>query len=284
MNENAQEPDPDRIEATQDSHQTSERRYSSEEVAEIIRLGLQHDHGSSEETVDHDELLAIAREVGVDSERIDRAVELLEDEQAAREKERYLWSRFHTHLVLFIGVNLLCVTINVLGDSATFWSLYVLFGWGLFLLGHYAGLRFAPDFVELAMERTQHIANNKYQQFFEEDNVVGFTVPDPMGLTETKGVVNIETDRVIIEYQTLDSMFGFLKSRVKVSEIEFSNLVSARLEQGLWNAELVLGGKSLRTFGAAPGSAGGKLKLKIDRQSRRAAERLVEQIRSSLST
>ena len=156
MNNNSQAPELDKSEAASESHQSSARRYSSEEVAEIIRLGLRQDRKSSEETVDYEELLAIAQEVGVDSERIDRAVELLEDEQAAREKERDLWARFHTHVILFIAVNLLCVTINVLGDSSTFWSLYVVFGWGLFLLGHYAGLRFAPDFVALAMERTQH--------------------------------------------------------------------------------------------------------------------------------
>lgn len=266
----------------QTTREGTERKYSSEEVAEIIRISLQEDSGSNEESVDYEELLAIAQEVGVDSARIDRAVDLLEDEQAARDKERYLWSRFHTHFILFIAVNLFCVVINVFDGSSTFWSLYVIFGWGLFLLGHYAGLRYAPGFVELAMERTQHVANNKYREYFEDDDIVGFTIPDPMGLTESQGIISLEDDKLLIEYQTLDSMLGFLKTRVKVAEVAIEQLTSARLVQGLWATELVLAGKNMRTFGNAPGSAGGKLKLKINRLSRRAAERLTRDIREVL--
>jgi hypothetical protein len=170
----------------------------------------------------------------------------------------------------------------VFDGSPTFWSLYVIFGWGLFLLGHYAGLRYAPDFVELAMERTQHVANSKYREYFEDEDIVGFTIPDSMGLTESQGIINLEDDKLVIEYQTMDCMVGLLKTRVKVSEIEIENLTSARLVQGLWATELVLGGKNLRTFSNAPGSAGGKLKLKINRLSRRAAEQLTNDIRDAL--
>ncbi|MCG8415084.1 MAG: 2TM domain-containing protein [Pseudomonadales bacterium] len=267
----------------------SSRRYSSEEVAEIIRLSLQDEAKQQENSVDYDELLAIAREVGVDSDRIDKAVELLEDEQLAKDKAEYLWSRFRTHCILFIGVNLLCITINVLtstnepAGSGVFWSMYVLFGWGFFLLGHYAGLRYAPQFVEMAMERTQHLANARYQSFFEDDGNVGFTVADPMGLTETMGLLAIENDKLVIEYQTLDSMVGFLKTRVKAIEIDFENLTAARIEQKLWSADLVLQGKNMRTFKNAPGSSGGRLRLKLNRQSRRAAERLTQEIRANLN-
>ena len=41
--------------------------------------------------------------------------------------------------------------------------MYVLFGWGLFLLGRYAGMRSAPQFVEFAVDRTWQLANNHYQ-------------------------------------------------------------------------------------------------------------------------
>ncbi len=273
----------DEQETATESSSPTERKYSSEEVAEIIRLSLQDESGNKDDAVDYEELISIAREVGVDSERVDRAVELLEDEQSARDKERYLWARFRTHCILFIGVNLFCVTLNVFGSSDTAWSLYVIFGWGLFLLGHYAGLRYAPGFVEIAMERTEHVANAKYRQFFEDDNIVGFTVPDPMGLSESQGVVNLEDDRIIIEYQTLDTMLGFLKTKVKVAEVSIKDLTNARIEQGLWTTDLVLSGKNLRCFGNTPGSAGGKLRLKINRQSRRAAERLVSQLREQLN-
>lgn len=281
---NHQETNPEASESSANEDTApSKRRYSSEEVAEIIRLSLQDQERDKESTVDYDELLAIANEVGVDRDDVDRAVELLEDEQLAKDKADYLWSRFRTHSILFIGVNLLCIIINVMTNTTVFWSMYMLFGWGLFLLGHYAGLRYAPQFVELAMQRTSSLANAKYQEFFDDDGNVGFTVSDPMGLTETQGLVNLEGNKVVVEYQTLDSMVGFLKTSVKYVEIDIENLTGARLEEKLWSADLVLHGKNMRMFKNAPGSNGGHLRMKINRQSRKAAERLAQEIRAKLT-
>jgi IclR family acetate operon transcriptional repressor len=70
----------------------TDRRYSSEEVADIIRLSLQDDsRRNSDALIDHDELMAIAKDVGVSSDQIDRAVLMLEEEQQTRDKERGLW-------------------------------------------------------------------------------------------------------------------------------------------------------------------------------------------------
>lgn len=264
------------------SEDASKRRYSSEEVADIIRLSLQDETRHADNSVDYEELLAIAREVGVDAENVDRAMHLLEEEQSARDKEQYLWSRFRTHCILFIGVNLFCIAINVLGSSDTFWSMYLLFGWGLFLLGHYAGLLYAPQFVELAMERTQSMANSKYQEFFADDGIVGFTLGDPMGLTETKGLVSLEDNNLLIEYQTLDSMLGVWKSRVKVVEVPLADITTVRLERKLWSMDLVVQGKNMRALRNAPGSVGGTLRLKINRQSQTAANRLAQELKACL--
>ncbi|MDP2286217.1 MAG: 2TM domain-containing protein, partial [Pseudohongiella sp.] len=141
------------------------RRYSSEEVADIIRLSLQDEsRKNSDSLIDYDELLAIAKDMGVSSEQIDRAVFMLQEEQQTREKERGLWLRFKGHVLLFAGVNLLLISINLLTGSDTFWAIYSVFGWGLFLLGHYAGLRYAPQFVEMAMQRTRNMMDNTYQR------------------------------------------------------------------------------------------------------------------------
>ena len=259
------------------------RRYSSEEVAEIIRISLKDENSQQDSSVDYDDLLAIAAEVGVDGAQVDRAVELLEDEQSAKDKANYLWSRFRTHCILFVGFNLAFVTINVLFSAETFWSMYTIFGWGLFLLGHYAGLRYAPQFVEIEMERSEQLANNKYQQFFEDDGNVAFKSGDYSGLMESQGLISIENDKLVIEYQTFDSMVGFLKTRVKVLEVDFENIAGARMEQKLWSADLVLTGKNMRSLSKVPGANGGKLRLRINRQSRRAAELLVEEIHDKLS-
>ena len=44
------------------------RRYSSDEVADIIRLSLQDENRNSENSIDHKELISIGKEVGVSQE------------------------------------------------------------------------------------------------------------------------------------------------------------------------------------------------------------------------
>ena len=46
---------------------------------------------------------------------------------------------------------------------------------------------------------------------------------------------------------------------------------------------VVLNGKNMRTFKNAPGSGGGRLRLKINRQSRKAAVSLAQEIRAKLT-
>lgn len=260
----------------------SERRYSSEEVADIIRLSMQGDNRDKTNSVDYEELLTIARDVGVDSDQIDRAVRLLEEEQQTKEKEQFLWRRFNAHAILFAAVNLFLVSINVLTDSEYFWSMYVVFGWGLFLLGHYLGLRYAPQFVELAMQHTRRIGSNTYQSFLDSEDQVTFTTTDPMYLSETQGMVSADDEHVVIEYQTIDSMLGLIKTGVKVVEIPYSDISSARVEQKLWNTEFVLQGKNMRAIGNVPGASKGSMRVKISRGSTGAAAALVEDICAKL--
>lgn len=262
----------------------SDRRYSSDEVADIIRLSLQDENRQrSDDFVDYDELLAIAKDVGVDSSQIDRAVQLLEEEQQARDKEQFLWLRFKTHTLLFAVTNLLLITVNLISGSDSFWAMYVVFGWGLFLLGHYAGIRYAPQFVEIAMQRTREMANNKYQNLFDSEDQVLISTSDAMGMTETSGMISLEEDQLMLEYQTIDAMLGVIKTGVKTVSIPLSGLSSARVEQKLWSAELVLQGKTMRLFGNAPGTKARQLRVKINRQSLAAANALVEEIKSRLA-
>jgi hypothetical protein len=109
---NAQKPDPD-------------RRYSSEEVADIIRLSLQDEsRRNNDALIDYDELIAIANDVGVTSDQIDHAVYMLQEAQQTRDKESSLWLRFKAHALLFAAVNLLLIAINLLTGSDTFWAMY----------------------------------------------------------------------------------------------------------------------------------------------------------------
>ena len=256
----------------------SSRCYSSDDVAEIIRLSLLDEAGRSENSVDHEELIAIGKEFGVNHEQIERSIGLLEEERRAKDKERFLWMKFKAHCFLFGAVSSLCIFINIMTGMETFWSAYVLFGMGLFVLGHYAGLRYAPDFVELAMERTRHLANSKYGEFFEDDVNVNFLVSDSMGLSETRGMLHLEDDHLMVEYQMADSILGVFKTRVREMEIRLEDITRVRLERKIWTSEFVLQGRSLKVVGHLPGHTAGSLKLRINRQSQNAAQQLVDRI------
>ena len=107
--------------------------------------------------------------------------------------------------------------------------MYVLFRWGLFLLGRYTGMRSAPQFVEFAVDRTWQLANNHYQALFEDDSNVGFTSTDTNGMSQTQGLASIEGEKLMLEYQTMDAFLGLLKSSIKVVEIPVQDLSNIRL-------------------------------------------------------
>lgn len=254
------------------------RRYNSDDVADIIRISLQNESGSSPGTIDYEELVSIGKDVGVEPDQIDRAVELLAEERQAKDKEHFLWVRFKAHCLIFAMVNILCVGINILVGLDSFWSGYVLFGWGLFLMGHYAGLRYAPEVLQMALDRTKLLASNKYHSYVEDDVNVSFTIADSSGLMESQGLAFTKDDELIVEYQNVDSMLGLLKTGVKEISIKFDDIALAKVEPKLWGSELVLKGRSLKTFRRVPGSKSGVLHLKLSRQSSNAAQNLVNEI------
>jgi hypothetical protein len=255
------------------------RRYSSDEVADIIRLSLQDENRNSDNSIDHEELILIGKEVGVSQEQIAHAVGLLEDEHQTKDKERLLWLRFKGHCFTFVFVNLVCVSINVLTATESFWAGYVFFGTGLFLLGHYAGLRYAPDFVEMAIERTRIHAFGHPQLSAAADANVSFTVADPSGFMESAGLVYIKDGQLHLEYQTSDSLFGLLKTSIKSVEVNLADISQSCLEHKFWSSELVLRGNSMRVFGSAPGSSSGTLRLKISKEYHNSALNLLNQLK-----
>jgi hypothetical protein len=69
------------------------RRYSSDEVADIIRLGLLNEAGETEDTVDYEELVSIGTDLGVSPQAIDRSILLLEQQQDSRSQDKQLVAR-----------------------------------------------------------------------------------------------------------------------------------------------------------------------------------------------
>ncbi|MBL4580861.1 MAG: 2TM domain-containing protein [Gammaproteobacteria bacterium] len=274
--ENRQQQNADQTEKQPQS--AAARRYSSDEVADIIRFSLLDESSRPEEAVDHDELLSIGKEFGVDDAQIDRAIRSLEEERRTKDKEQHLWQKFKAHCMTSVAVMVLCVFINIFTGMAVFWAGYVVLGMGLFLLGHYAGIRYAPEFVEMAYERSRGLARNYYEDQYVDDVNVAFNVCDSSGLLESDGLISFADDTLKIEYQTSDSVLGVFKTSVKEIEIALGDIRQARMERKMFGSELVLQGSSLRIFRNLPGSKGGNLRIKISRQSQLAAQNLVDAI------
>jgi len=130
----------------------------------------------------------------------------------------------------------------------------------------------------MAVDHTKRIAKYKYKEIIEDDINVSFTVADSSGLMQSEGLIFIEDDRIIIEHQTMDSVLGIFKSSIKRTEIQMDDIAKVKLQPNFWSSELVIQGRSLRTFRNLPGSSGGSLYLKINRQSNTAALNLADQI------
>jgi len=111
-----------------------------------------------------------------------------------------------------------------------------------------------------------------------DDDRVLFSSSDSMGITETSGMLRLEDGKLVLEYQTIDALLGLLKSAVKTVEIPLANLSSARVEQKLWSADLVLQGKSMGVLSSVPGASRGQLRVKLNRQSVSAAKAFISQI------
>src|SRR4051812_16871693 len=96
-------------------------------------------------------------------------------------------------------------------------------------------------------------------------------------ITNCDGLLHLEGDRIRLEYEQTDNMFGIWKSGVKEALIPVSALVSAKLTRGCFGGtRIVLQAGSLEAMRDVPGTSQGRVVLKIPRDDREAARILVD--------
>lgn len=112
----------------------AQRSYTREEVEEIFRRAAERTQ-ADEDGIRHDELVAAAREVGIDPAAIDGALAELGEaktaEAAAARWTRDARARFVSHFSTYAIVMAFLAGLNVLVSPQIWWSLYVALGWGL---------------------------------------------------------------------------------------------------------------------------------------------------------
>jgi hypothetical protein len=112
-------------------------KYTDEEVRKILDRALR---GEPDRGVSHDELVAIASEVGVSRESIDAAARQLrveaESEQGRQQVLRRRRRHLASHALTFVLVNAFLFAINYLTTPGQWWVLFPVFSWGLALIFH----------------------------------------------------------------------------------------------------------------------------------------------------
>jgi hypothetical protein len=120
------------------------RTYTREEADEILRRALLQQPGDG---VNHDDLVAAAREVGIPTDAIESAAQQLGERRVVDERVQLLRIRkrraFLRHLLTYVIVNTGMFFVDRL-DGGPWWFHWPLVLWGIFLL--LAGVRqLAPD-------------------------------------------------------------------------------------------------------------------------------------------
>ncbi len=114
----------------------AQRKYSREEVDAILGRAIERDNRGE---LSHEDLLAAAREIGIPEQAIETAAIEVAAERSERaelvELRRDQWRGFVAHLIPYVMVNALLITVNVLTTHFP-WAIFPALGWGIGLASH----------------------------------------------------------------------------------------------------------------------------------------------------
>lgn len=126
---------------------TDSRTYSDEEVEAIFRRALERQVEDGDGFA-HDELIAAAREVGLDEASIDRALLEVDSQRSAvavrerlTKKQREAWLRHFVTYLVVVGGSLAMHGLGFFGA----WPIFMAFGWGIGMALHTFGAFRGPS-------------------------------------------------------------------------------------------------------------------------------------------
>ncbi len=103
-----------------------------------------------------------------------------------------------------------------------------------------------------------------------------FTIPGgaPLDLADVEGVARVDGDVLVLEFQTVDGVFGMLKSSVREVRLTLDDLESVSHRRGWLHDCVVIAARRLGSLASIPGAKGLAIKLRCKRRHRKAAESL----------
>lgn len=109
-------------------------KYSNDDMERILQRALSKRAISG--SVSHDQLIEVARELGLSEQELEQAIDeelrygaLEEAREDVIEKRRQAW---RDHLSWYLGVNAVMIVLNTVQTGGRFtWAFGTLFGWGI---------------------------------------------------------------------------------------------------------------------------------------------------------
>lgn len=92
------------------------------------------------------------------------------------------------------------------------------------------------------------------------------------GLAEVSGLLHIEKNQIVLEFEIKDSFFGALKSDPKQLKIKYKDLSELMYVRTIFKSRLELKINSLQILSRFPGAKDGHISLKIKRKLKIEAE------------
>ncbi|MEL6660163.1 MAG: hypothetical protein AAFY48_21910 [Bacteroidota bacterium] len=92
------------------------------------------------------------------------------------------------------------------------------------------------------------------------------------GLAEVQGILHIERDHLILEFQIQDSFFGALKSAPKRLRINYLDMSKMQYQRSWFKSKLELKINNLGILSKFPGAKDGRISLKVKRSFKEEAE------------
>ncbi len=105
------------------------------------------------------------------------------------------------------------------------------------------------------------------------ENALPFKTDDAYhGLAEVQGILHIERDHLILEFQVQDSFFGALKSAPKRLRVDYIDLSKLQYQRSWFKSRIELKINNLRILSKFPGAKDGRISLKVKRKLKEEAE------------
>lgn len=98
------------------------------------------------------------------------------------------------------------------------------------------------------------------------------------GLAECQGILYLKENSLVMEFQTKDSLFGVIKSKIKKINLSVRDIINVDYKKSIFKTRLSFFTKSLIVAEKFPGAQKGEISIKLQKKDREKCECLVSKL------